>query len=397
MARNRVIYQSEALYVSENVGSTGSNQHEQLERIQSANYSFTINRQDINQFGQAARIDSIVMDAPTVNLDFSYYLTDGFNERALGFHVETGSGAGTKGQFASGHMTYGVGKNLYITTVGEGADMKGSTGANLESVIGLGNAFLSDYTLDLSVGSIPTVSVSMECANINSTVNIELSGDAGGYSGILTPAVDISDGTVLKESGDYPTEQTSGAETRTAVLPQFSQGESDIFALRPGDIEIDITGISGSTMSNITGVDSEDSIHIQSASLSIPLSRSPLQRLGTRFAYARPVDFPVNATLSINAICTDVVARNLTDILDGTGATNDLILKLKSTAANGTKTDRMIYRLKGCRLDSESFSSSVGSNKSVDLTFSTQIGGVNDTGNGIFVSGANNDPIFPTA
>jgi hypothetical protein len=294
-------------------------------------------------------------------------------------------------------MTYGVGKNLYITTVGEGADMKGSTGANLESVIGLGNAFLSDYTLDLSVGSIPTVSVSMECANINSTVNIELSGDAGGYSGILTPAVDISDGTVLKESGNYPTEQTSGAETRTAVLPQFSQGESDIFALRPGDIEIDITGISGSTMSNITGVDSEGSIHIQSASLSIPLSRSPLQRLGTRFAYARPVDFPVNATLSINAICTDVVARNLTEILDGTGATNDLILKLKSTAANGTKTDRMIYRLKGCRLDSESFSSSVGSNKSVDLTFSTQIGGVNDTGNGIFVSGANNDPIFPTA
>jgi hypothetical protein len=90
MARNRVIYQSEALYVSEDIGSTGSNKHEQLERIQSANYSFTINRQDINQFGQAARIDSIVMDAPTVNLDFSYYLTDGFNERALGFHVETG-------------------------------------------------------------------------------------------------------------------------------------------------------------------------------------------------------------------------------------------------------------------------------------------------------------------
>jgi|14BtaG_2_1085337.scaffolds.fasta_scaffold05886_2 hypothetical protein len=387
MARNRVIYQSEALYVSEDIESTGSNKHEQLERIQSANYSFTINRQDINQFGQAARIDSIVMDAPTVNLDFSYYLTDGFNERALGFHVETGDGAGDTGQFASGHMTYGVGKNLYITTVGEGADAKGSSGQDLKSVIGLGNAFLSDYTLDLSVGSIPTVSVSMECANINSTHDTVLSGEAGGYSGILTPAVDITDGKMIKD----------GTDDRTAVLPQFSQGESDIFALRPGDIEIDITGISGSTMSNITGKDSEDSIHIQSASLSIPLSRSPLQRLGTRFAYARPVDFPVNATLSINAICTDVVARNLSETLDATGAANDLLLKLKSTDSGGTQTDRMIYTLKGCRLDSESFSLSVGSNKSVDLTFSTQIGGVNDTGNGVFVSGENNDPIFPAA
>jgi len=395
MARNRVIYQSEALYVSEDIGATGINKHEQLERIQSANYNFTINRQDINQFGQAARIDSIVMDAPTVGLDFSYYLTDGFNERALGFHVETGSAAEV-GQFASGHMTYGIGKNLYISTVGEGADMKNSEGTALSSVIGLGNAFLSDYTLDLSVGSIPTVSVSMECANINSTASDNLGSGVGGagYTGIFTPAVDISNGTVLKESGNYPTEQTSGAESRTAILPEFNEGESDIIALRPGDIEIDITGISGSTMSNITGVDDEDTIHIQSASLSVPLSRSPLQRLGTRFAYARPIDFPVNATLSVSAICSDVVARNLADTLDGAGATNDLVLKLKSTASDGTQTDRMIYRLKGCKLDSESFSLSVGSNKSVDLAFSTQIGGVGDTANGVFVSGANSDPIF---
>lgn len=386
MARNRVIYQSEALYVSDDIQATGINEHAQLERVQSANYSFTINRQDINCFGKAARIDSIVMDAPTVNLDFSYYLTDGFNERALGFHVETGAAAGDTGQFPSGHMTYGVGKNLYITTVGEGADMKGSEGDELSSVIGLGNAFLSDYTLDLSVGSIPTVSVSMECANINSTASTALgSGAVGvGYTGILTPGVDITDGKMIKD----------GAGDRRAVLPEFAEGESDIVALRPGDIEIDITGISGSTMSNITGVSDEDTIHIQSASLSIPLSRSPLQRLGTRFAYARPVDFPVNATLSINAICTDVVARNLAATLDGSGATNDLVLKLKSTDNLGAKTDRMIYTLKGCKLDSESFSLSVGSNKSVDLTFSTQIGGVNDESNGIFVSGANNDEPF---
>ena len=89
MARNRVIYQSEGLYVSENASLTGADDHEQLNRLQSANYSFTINRQDVNQFGDLARIDSLVLEPPTVNLDFSYYLTDGFNERALGFFVHT--------------------------------------------------------------------------------------------------------------------------------------------------------------------------------------------------------------------------------------------------------------------------------------------------------------------
>jgi hypothetical protein len=54
----------------------------------------------------------------------------------------------------------------------------------------------------------------------------------------------------------------------------------------------------------------------------------------------------------------------------------------------------MIYVLKKAKLDSESFSSSIGSNKTVDLTFSTQIGGPNDTGNGVFVSGIGSGSIF---
>ena len=70
MARNRVIYQSEALYVSKNVNSTGSSEHRQLTRVQSANYNFEIARQDVNQFGQLARIDALVLTSPTVSLDF---------------------------------------------------------------------------------------------------------------------------------------------------------------------------------------------------------------------------------------------------------------------------------------------------------------------------------------
>ncbi len=177
MARNRVIYQSEGLYVSKAANSTGSGDHFQLKRVQSANYNFNIARQDVNQYGELARIDSIVLESPTVSLDFTYYLTDGENEKALGFYVQspTGTGAGgavlsnSASQFPSGQLRDASGINFYILTTDEGDDLNSETTiASLtgKSVIGIGNAYLTDYTVDLAVGSIPTVSVSLEGQNI---------------------------------------------------------------------------------------------------------------------------------------------------------------------------------------------------------------------------------------
>ena len=367
MARNRVIYQSEALYVSENAGSTSIDKHEQLTRVQSANYNFTINRQDVNEFGQLARIDSIIMDAPTVGLDFTYYPTDGTNEKALGFNV------GGAAQFASGHLIQSSGKNFYITTAAEGSDAVGIHGENINSVIGLGNAFLTDYTLDLAVGSLPTVSVSMECANINAETG-GLTG-AGQISGVTLPSVDITDGNVVVGDATLPT------AVKTA--------DSEVSALRPGDVLINISDLDGVTISDIDGTGTEESIHIQSASLSIPLGRSQIQRLGTRYAYARTVDFPVNATLSVSAIVNDLTARNLSTIINDAD-TQTVTLTLKDVDGGNA----MIYTLSGCKLDSESFSSSIGSNKTVDLTFSTQIGGNNDTANGVFLNASGADDVF---
>jgi len=362
MARNRVIYQSEALYVSKNINSTESGDHAQLERVQSANYNFSISRQDINQYGQLARIDSIVLEPPTVGLDFTYYLTDGFNERALGFYVQTG--VGTQGNFPSGHMTNQSGQNFFITTVNEGVDAIGVTG--IGSTIGIGNAFLTNYALELAVGSLPTVSVSMEASNMNSDKTFGTT--AGAITGVENPAVNPTDG--IKIGGNV-------------ALKPANTGVSTISALRPGDITIDITSFDGTGISDL-GPDSE-ALHIQSASLAIPLSRTPLQRLGSKFAYARAVDFPVTATLSVSAILNEVVATNLADVLNDEQR-RDITLTLKGP--NGA-SNRMVWTLKGCKLDSESFSSSIGSNKSVELAFSTQIGGPNDIANGIFVSGAN--------
>ena len=107
MARNRVIYQSEAVYVTQGVYDGGATAADtdgtaaltaknangyptgvrNLDRVQSANYSFSISRQDVNQFGELAAIDRIITETPTVSFDTSYVMANLANEHLLGFEV----------------------------------------------------------------------------------------------------------------------------------------------------------------------------------------------------------------------------------------------------------------------------------------------------------------------
>ena len=139
MARNRVIYQSEALYVSQqysghntidivNGGTVGQvnyahgvmEEFHQIHRVQSANYNFAINRTDINQFGQLARIDTAVIDAPTVGLDFTYLVTNGVNEDSLGISVHPNNTIASPVESAiSCVLANTSGRNYHILTVKE--------------------------------------------------------------------------------------------------------------------------------------------------------------------------------------------------------------------------------------------------------------------------------------
>ena len=380
MSRNRVIYQSEGLYVSSGLNSQSSGEHKQLRRVQSANYSFEISRQDVNQFGQLARIDALVLQSPTVSLDLDYYLADGFNESALGFYMQgngtVGYGPTTSGNFASGQMISSSGRNFYIVTTSEGSDLNYETGASTalsgKSVIGIGNGFITNYSLDASVGNFPTVKVSIEGLGFNvSTYDINT---ASGFTGVPTPAINSTDGTKLSTgSGNY------------VKLPLPSEG-TGVTALRPGDITLTFGGFTGTGATPSVNVVSNgtDAINIQSVSLSLPMSRTPIERLGSRFAFARVVDFPIVSTMTVNALVNEQQARNLADMIDD-GGERDITLSIN---APGTSNRVVQYTFKAARLDSEGYSSDIGSNKSVDLSFSTQIGGPNDTIHGIFFSGS---------
>jgi len=374
-SRNRVIYQSESLYVSDDINSTSASTHNELIRVQSANYGFTINRQDVNQYGNLSRIDSLVLESPTVNFDFSYYLSNGSNENFLGFDTK-----GTS-QFVSGFLSTSSGKNFYIITSEEGQDSTTFEDGDPYSVIGIGNSFLSDYTVDLSVGSLPTASVSFEASNINSQNGLVSSSQITGSLPSITP----QNGTVING-------------TASINIPS-NTGQGGPTALRPGDISLSFPGFDGGsaesgTISTLSGV---GGFHIQSASISIPLSRTPIERVGSKFPFARVVDFPVNATMSVNAVLNTVEAGNLAKMIAGCGGDSNKEVAVTINSCEGDPA--MSWTLKGATLDSESWSSSIGSNKAVDLTFGVQIGGIDDIDQGIIFSGsydAGNVALTPT-
>lgn len=347
---------------------------EQLKRVQSANYSFTINRQDINQFGHLGRLDSVVLESPTVSLDYSYYLTDGENERLLGM-ITDGSIQSLSGMMTRTQNEFG--NNYFILTVPEGRDaVLGDQIVTDEhkTVIGLGNSYITDYSIEASVGSFPTVSVTAEGMNIKSDVGTEWK---------INPAIDPTDGTLTCNS--------------CFTLPPSATGDGQS-VLKPGDITIDLKNaslISKQISGDAIGYGAEDkgSAHIQSFTLSTPMGRTDLQRLGSSYSYAKEIDFPITCTLTVNALVADLKDGNLLEIL--CAEKFDLSIKMQNPqcpikCTPNSQAEAIVINFNQAVLDSESFSSAIGDNKTVDLTFTTQIGGPEEKLQGVFFSGIEN-------
>ena len=423
MARNRVIYQSQALFIAPsstgsqvsgvtaaaaassspftpvNTGSlaSGISLLKKMDRIQNCNFNFTINRQDINEFGKLARIDSIVMEAPTVGLDFSYYVTDGYNERLMGFNITgiTDTNIVNGAQAISGLLGDLQGNNYYILTVDEGEDVVAGNLTPSSTIVGIGNGFISEYSFEASVGAIPTASVTIEAFNIKSdateivtTVTTGLAPATSVLGADITsitgnsPAIDLfaTPATKLTSIGsayklDY-SRAFSGAIGGGAGVnfTGFTTGVSSVSALRPGDIVL--------SLGNSVGLTNLVDAHIQSFSFTLPLSRTILQRLGNTFGFARVVNVPINMDVTISAIVSELKDQNLFDAL--TSGTQNLSITLKDSSSN----NKISYEIRGALLSSETYSENLGDNQTVDLTYSVQIGGANDITAGLFMSGS---------
>jgi hypothetical protein len=254
-------------------------------------------------------------------------------------------------------------RNYFIRTVPEGSDAVGFTDSSAASngVIGVGNGFISSYSTEGSVGNFPTTTINVEGLNMNFQK---------GISGNFVPAVNPADGSSLPNYYQLP----------VALQNVGGSSASGISALRPGDITLSIPQTTGGGADVTT-------MNIQSYTLSFDLARTPIEKLGSKFAFARPIDFPLTVTLSVDAQVTDIITGNIAELVCNDTATYNPTVTIKAPGCETSRATVAQFKLKGAKLDSQEFSSDIGTNKSVTLTFSTQVGGPQDTLNGLFISG----------
>lgn len=385
-SRTRIISQSKAVYVSPTGALTNMSTRAaglsgvlpaQLHRVDT--FSFDIDlaggRQDVREFGQLARIGTINLGDLNPSFSMGYYLGDGSNEANLGFIASgiAGNTEESQSQFIKGILDEDPNKrekNLFVLTVKEGEDafaasstfISGATGRfstterASHDVVSFGNCNFESYTVNFAVGEIPRVDIEGTAENVTFDTT---------SSGLYNPSLNKVGGR---------------ADTGQFMLGTPSTGNMDVLVLRPEDVSL-----SFSKESFAFGGTNIGDMHVQSASVEVPLSRTPIEALGSAKAVAKPLDFPINVTLSVSALLKNFDEGQIDKILTGNAGeeTTDVTLKVKDELG----ATAHIYKLNDAVMDSQGFSQGLDDNETIDLVFSSQIGGSNQTGQGFFYSG----------
>lgn len=399
MPRNRINYASQSLYVgptpstgfhfaSGTYGPTGpysagfvtgapvnssdwlgisGNLISQLFRVQTTSERYAVTRRDVNQFGQLSTVDRVIIDAPTAGLDFTYLLANFNNELALGFTVNGQSTA------ISGIMTaISDEHNYFLKISNDGVDAIGDTTQNC-SVMSLGNGFISSYSVSAAVGKFPEVAVKVD--GLNLLFQNTSSGDS--------PAVYPSTATAV--TGRYYILPTG--------VPSLSTGDFATSVLRPGDLTFTFNQHNTNTPYSLAGPLISNA-KISSFNLGINLAREVIEQLGSPFPITRVLKFPIISTMTIDAVLGDLTTGNLANLLT-CDTTYDIFVQIlrPSDCAGSAKVPVCTYILRDARIDSQDYSSNIGSNTTVRLGFSTQLSGPTITTAGLFLSGIALNPI----
>lgn len=382
MARNRRIFQSSELFIGPVSGncqnllpatgshySNGANGGQPLVsglyRIQNISHRLNLARTDVNQFGELAAIDRIILEQPTVSLDFSYLQNSLYNEKLLGFTISNG----TLVSCISGFLTTTTDeKNYFIKIHPEGQDvmLNNLTGTTVY-VGGIGNGFVTSYRAEGSVGNFPRASVTVEGLNVKYD---------NGSIGNTIPSVNPVDGTAI----------STYTYAITGAIPS-SPGSITTSVLRPGDIVINMGTYAGS--SSEIGVDTSD-WKVQSYNLGFDLSRTNLSKLGSKYAFAKTPTFPVQVNGGFTANIGDTRTGQMVNLINDDAAF-DMTVKIynANTTVRNDANVAIAYTLKNVKVDSIEFAETIGDNANCTMNFSTQIASSSSTDKGLMISGVN--------
>jgi len=346
-SRNRVIYAGNTILMSESPcweSQTGIASLKSIKRVQSSNIEISTPVNRAKQIGSSDFTFQKYLEYPKIKTSFSYYLTDNTNELVMGFITN-----GVTGCFRN-FTDFGKDQNIFYllsnTNIEDFSDVGSLSGYNIMSI---GNCFLTNYSINAAVGTIPTASASYDC------LNILFQNYVGAQT--LLPSINLTGGT--RSTGTY-------ALTAFNLNPQnyFSEQDARPAALRPGDIILQmeqplIGGVrySGTVEANITSLNVE-----------IPLERKDLIGFGSNYPYDKRLLFPLIGTLSFDGIFDQAVTGDFSQIFDDENEYDfNFIFKNCNGGASYT------LGVTNARVESQNFNLSIGENMAFSSQFSFRI------------------------
>jgi len=328
-------------------GTTSGN----LIRVQSLDYSFQHPAVDVKSIGSDQFIyrnnESPIIRQPDVNCNISYLFSSGENETSLGLHL--GSDGSILKKFLESESTDDINVIAVASNKERMQDLSNVNDYSGYHVIGIGNAFLTNYSYEASVGSLPRASVSFSASNMK-------------FDQYEPSAAPNLPAIKLGVDNQYSSEELH--------LDQSSFGYdlvSGANAIMPGDIQVNITKHAG----NYGGIPVEsEKAAIQSISLDVPIDRQDIFGFGSNYVFDRKLKLPIMANVSIDLILREYASGQI-DSFFKEGARYDMTINHTNRYFySGLRADTINqFVIENAQLRSQSYSKQIGGEVSVSTSF----------------------------
>ena len=270
-----------------------------LVRVQSMSYGFSHKAIDVKGVGSDRLFtrngQSPVIQAPDVNCNIEYLFCEGQNESRAGLYI------GERSSILKNFISSSTTDDINIIVVASDKDsnrdvnfLKNEQDFNDYNIIGFGNSFLTNYTYKASVGSLPSCSMSYSSSNLRFDIYDQLNRPK-------FPSVKLGVNNLpsVEELALVP---GSFSGSGSAVGEQYIFNDHyipEISAVRPGDVRVIMTKISGSR-----GGARLDYIYaaIQNIEINLPIPRQDIYGMGSNYIFNRKLKLPIIGQLSVDMV-----------------------------------------------------------------------------------------------
>lgn len=334
-----------------------------LSLVQNVSFGLQNDRQKLKQVGYENYAVNHINKSPDVSLNIDYYLSPYLNnELLLNFGGESNSSSSilSEGLVNSNNNFYVIIDNTDGQDAIQEARKKSPQTINFSGydVISFGNCYLTNYSLSFSLGSIPIVSTSYSCSNMkiddltNNILTIPaINQQVGNSNG--AGSLNLGNATYPILSG-YLFE-VSTDNLNISKLPVASHRNSS-FALQ----NLQCGGVSLSSSSNPI---------LQNLNISLDFTRTNLYGLGSNYVFDRKLEFPINATIDLQALVSSVSSGFISGMLNNESDYDFDIAFSNPTNIKATG----FYKFKNAKLENFNYSMQVNDVMNFSASFSVEI------------------------